>query len=100
MAITLASSILTLKVACITPVGMKTLSSEPRVRFLLNPMLDGAGDHKDEFFLVGVIMEAVPLAGEEGPFEHSEVLGPRGGWIAQPAEAQRAATAVDNLLRF
>src|SRR5215218_4605013 len=55
----------------------------------LDPMLDGAGNHKDEFFLVGVIMEAVSPAGGKGPFEHSELFRPRGGWIAQPAEPHK-----------
>src|SRR3712207_1630858 len=38
------------------------------------------------FFLVGVVVEAVSLAGKESSLDHGEVLGARRGWVAQPSE--------------
>jgi hypothetical protein len=29
----------------------------------------------DEFFLIGMVVEAVPLAGQEGSFQHGELAG-------------------------
>ena len=43
---------------------------------LLDPMLDRAGDHINEFLLVGVIVEAVSLAGKEDSFQHREMVRP------------------------
>ncbi len=53
---------------------------------LLDPMIERARHYINEFCLVGVVVEAVPLTREEGPFDHGEVLGTRRGRIAQPAE--------------
>src|SRR4051812_17693467 len=68
---------------------------------LLDPVLDCAGDHIDVFLLLGVVVEAVSLAGEEGSLDHGEVLGPGRGRIAQPAEPRNVQLiSLDVILEY
>src|SRR5690348_13309471 len=90
METTLASPVPMLKVACTILGHEDAVAWAENALLLLDPVFDGAGDDVAEFFLIGVIMEAAPLAEEEGTFEHGEPAGAGRGRMAQPAEPHDA----------
>ena len=53
---------------------------------VVDPLLDGALDAGDRFFLVGVFVEVVSLAGEKFDIDEGDVLGAGGGRTAEPSE--------------
>lgn len=51
-----------------------------------DPLLDFTADAGDDFFLVGMLVEVMPLAWKEFDIDDGEVLVAGGGGTAEPSE--------------
>lgn len=53
---------------------------------LVEPLLDLAAENEHHLFLIGMIVEALPFAGEYGAFQDGEAFGPGLSRAADPSE--------------